>query len=264
MKTARATATTAALVAALSGAALWSAAAASAHVTVAAPGVSAGDSDATVVFRVPTESATANTVEVRVQLPTATPLAGVLVAPIPGWTSTITTTKLPKPITTDDGTITEVVSQIDWKADSTAAIKPGYFGQFPIIIGQLPDTVTKLTFKAIQTYSDKKQVAWIEVPAAGSTAQPDHPAPVLDLTPATAGNSTTNSAAATATATATVSATPTMGMSGDKPTATSSSASKSAATTGIVLGAIGVLLGAAALALTVLRRRSQPIQPTGT
>lgn len=253
MKTARTTAATAALIAALAVAGLWGAGAASAHVTVAAPGVSVGDSDATIVFRVPTESATANTVELKVQLPTATPLAGVLVSPIPGWTATITNTKLAKPITTDDATITEVVSQIDWKADAAAAIKPGYFGQFPIIAGQLPDGVKSLTFKAIQTYSDHKQVAWIETPAAGSTAQPDHPAPVLDLT------APTGSAAATARPTASAS----MDMPASTPPPTQASgASKTAATTGIVLGAIGVLLGAAALALVVVRGRRVPAQPT--
>ena len=251
MKTARAMATTTALVAALSGAALWGAAAASAHVTVVAPGVSAGDSDATVVFRVPTESATASTVDVRVQLPTATPLAGVLVSPIPGWSSTITTTKLPTPITTDDGTITEAVSEIDWRADSTAAIKPGYFGQFPIIVGQLPHDVTKLTFKVIQTYSDKKEVAWIEVAAPGSTSEPEHPAPVLDLGHPTATGTSADAPTASASA-------------GTPAAATSGTASKAEATTGIVLGAVGVLLGAAALALALLRRRSSSTQGTGT
>ncbi len=36
-------------------------------------------------------------------------------------------------------------------------------------------------FKAIQTYSDGTTVSWIETPAPGSTAEPDHPAPTLSL-----------------------------------------------------------------------------------
>lgn len=167
------------------------------------------------------------------QLPTDTPIPGVLVAPQPGWTATITQTKLASPVQTDDGAISEVVSEIDWKADVGAGIKPGFFGQFTIIGGKLPDGVTTLTFKAIQSYNDGTQVAWIEQPAQGSSTEPEHPAPTLQL-PAAAGSNT--------------SAAPGAGASND-------GASKGAAITGIVLGATGVALGAAAL-LLVLRGRS--------
>jgi periplasmic copper chaperone A len=118
----------AALGAALVVASLWSAGAAWAHVTVTAPGVAAGDSDAMVVFRVPTESDTASTVGLKVQLPTDTPIAGVLVAPQPGWTASITESKLAKPIQTDDGAITEVVSEVTWKAEAGAGIVLGAIG----------------------------------------------------------------------------------------------------------------------------------------
>jgi uncharacterized protein YcnI len=236
-----------ALVAGLAIAGMWAAAAAWAHVTVTAPGVVAGDSDATIVFRVPTESDTASTIGLKLQLPTDTPIAGVLVAPQQGWTATITQSKLAKPIQTDDGAITEIVSEIDWKADAGAGIRPGFFGEFTIIGGKLPDGVTTLTFKAIQSYSDGKQVAWIEQPAQGSTAEPDHPAPVLHL-PAAGGSASSGSASSPATgSTPTVSAAPAA--------SSNKGASKAAATTGIVLGAVGVALGAAALVLTLRRRR---------
>jgi uncharacterized protein len=216
---------------------LWGAAAAWAHVTVTAPGVVAGDSDATIVFRVPDESHTASTVGLKVQLPADTPIAGVLVAQQPGWTAAITQAKLANPIQTDDGAITEVVSEINWKAGAGAGIKPGFFGEFTIIGGKLPDGVTALTFKAIQTYSDGTQVAWIEQPAQGSSAEPEHPAPTLHLPAAGAGSSTTG----------------TSGKAGSN-----NSASEGAAITGIVLGAVGVVLGAAALLLTLRRGRERP------
>jgi periplasmic copper chaperone A len=236
-----------AIVAGLAIAGMWAADAAWAHVTVTAPGVVAGDSDATIVFRVPTESDTASTIGLKLQLPTDTPIAGVLVAPQQGWTATITQSKLAKPIQTDDGAITEIVSEIDWKAGAGAGIKPGFFGEFTIIGGKLPDGVTTLTFKAIQSYSDGKQVAWIEQRAPGSTAEPDHPAPVLHL-PAASGSAASGSASSPATG-----STPTVSAA---PAATSNKgASKAAATTGIVLGGIGVALGAAALVLTLRRRR---------
>jgi uncharacterized protein len=225
------------------GGTLW-AASASAHVTVAAPGVTAGASDASITFRVPDESASASTVGLTLHLPTDHPIAGVLVAPQPGWTATIKQTKLTTPVKTDDGEITEVVSEIDWKAGRGAGIGPGFFGQFTVIAGKLPDGVSSLTFKAIQTYSDGTVVSWIEESAPGSNTVPEHPAPSLDLAAATnpAGTTAGPSASAAPSVTAT-------------PAASSTAASKGAATTGIVLGAIGVLLGAAALFVSITRAR---------
>jgi uncharacterized protein YcnI len=157
------------------------AAPASAHVTVSAPGATPGGSDQIISFRVPTESASASTVGLTVQLPTDTPIASVLVEPHTGWTDTVTTVKLATPIHTDDGDITQVVSVITWTASTPAAgIKPGQFDQFVVLAGKLPDAPS-LTFKAIQTYSDASKVSWIETTAPGSTVQPDHPAPVLTL-----------------------------------------------------------------------------------
>ena len=140
-----------------------------------------GASDATIIVRVPTESDTASTTGLKLQLPTDHPIAGVLVAPMDGWTATIKNTKLATPLNTDDGDITEVVSEIDWQASTGGGIKPGFFGQFTIIAGKLPDGVNSLTFKAIQSYSDGSSVSWIEQAAPGSSAEPEHPAPVLQL-----------------------------------------------------------------------------------
>jgi uncharacterized protein len=152
-----------------------------AHVTVDAPGATRGGSDQIITFRVPTESDTASTTALKVQLPTSTPIASVLVQPVAGWSFTETTVKLANPIVTDDGDITQAVSEIDWKADSAAsAIAPEQFQQFVIIAGQLPDTPA-LTFRAIQTYSDGTVVSWTDVAAPGSNADLEHPAPVLTL-----------------------------------------------------------------------------------
>jgi uncharacterized protein len=216
---------------------LLGAAPAWAHVTVVAPGVSPGASDASISFRVPDESDTASTTGLKVQLPTDHPIAGVLVLPQPGWTATVKQTKLSTPIKTDDGDITEVVSEVDWTASAGGGIKPGFFGQFTIIAGKLPDGVSQLTFKAVQQYSDGSTVSWIEEPAPGSSTEPEHPAPVLTLAGSADSSSANPDSGATVTA------------------GSSDAASKSAATTGIVLGAIGVVLGAAALVLVLLRRR---------
>lgn len=169
---------------------------ASAHVTVVAPGVGVGGSDGQITFRAPDESDTASTVGLAVQLPLNHPLLGVLTAPMPGWTAKMTQAKLPKPVTTDDGTITEATSKIVWTVRKGAGIKPGQFGDFTIIVGTLPDRVSSLTFPTIQTYSDGKQVKWIEVAAPGSTAEPQFPAPVLQLAAQAATGSSSDPAQA--------------------------------------------------------------------
>jgi uncharacterized protein len=166
------------LVAALAGL-LALAGPASAHVTVTAPGAVAGGSDQEITFRVPVEK-NVDTTAVTIALPTDTPIASVEVQAVPGWTHTQKTTTLAKPIKTDDGDITDAVSQITWTAGAGNGLKPGEFGAFTIIAGQLPDTET-LTFKAVQTYSDGTVVRWIEVAAPGSNAEPANPAPVLTL-----------------------------------------------------------------------------------
>jgi len=220
---------------------LLGAAPAWAHVTVVAPGAGPGQGDAAITVQVPDESDTASTVGLKLQLPADHPIAGVLVAPLPGWTATIKQTKLATPVKTDDGDITEVVSEIDWTAAGGSGIKPGFFGQFTIIAGKLPDGVSRLTFKAVQQYSDGSTVSWIEQPAPGSNAEPEHPAPVLTLAgSAPAADATGSSAAGT-------------------DAAGKDAASKGAATTGIVLGAVGALLGAAALALVLFRRPRRPV-----
>jgi len=206
-------------------AALATATAASAHVTVSGAGATSGGSDQVITFRVPTESATASTTELQVKLPTSTPIASVLVQPHPGWSEHVTSVKLSKPITTDDGDITEAVSTVTWKANTPAdGIKPGEFDEFVIIAGQLPEA-TELTFPTIQTYSDGTSVSWTQVAAPGSTDEPDHPAPSLRLAePDSAG------------------------------TKKSSDGSSTTAKVGVILGAIGVALGTAGIVLSLRRR----------
>lgn len=152
---------------------------AAAHVTVTSPGATQGRSDQTITFRVPVEKAS-NTVGVTIVIPASTPIASMDVAPIAGWTHAETTSTLATPIKTDDGDITSAVSQVSWRA-TAGGLKPGEYGSFTILAGQLPDAPS-ITFKALQTYADGSVVRWIETAAAGSTTEPEHPAPVLNLT----------------------------------------------------------------------------------
>jgi uncharacterized protein len=174
------------LIAAALAALIAFAAPALAHVTVSAPGATRGGSDQEITFRVPVEK-TVDTVGLTIALPTNTPIASVLVQPTPGWTHSQKTVKLVHPIKTDDGNITTAVSQISWRVSAGRGLTPGEFGAFTIIAGQLPDTAS-LTFKALQYYSDGSVVAWNQIAAPG-TAEPDNPAPVLQLASSTLATS---------------------------------------------------------------------------
>ncbi|RIX30589.1 YcnI family protein [Amnibacterium setariae] len=159
------------------GAVLVGATAASAHVHVDGEDATRGGYGV-LTFRVPTESDTASTTEVTVTMPTRTPIASASVEPVAGWTATVSTARLEKPIETDDGQLTSFVSRIVWKAEAGKGIRPGQFQRFAVSAGPLPD-VARLEFPTRQTYSDGSVVDWNQT-ATGS-AEPEHPAPVLQL-----------------------------------------------------------------------------------
>ena len=213
---------------------------ASAHVTTDPESAPKGASDQTITFRVPNEMDNANTVKVRIQMPTDHPIAAVDPATMPGWTVTVQTTHLATPIQTDDGPKSDVPSEVDWTGGT---IPPGQFGQFTILAMGLPSDTDSLTFKTIQSYDNGQDVAWIETETPGGTPPPN-PAPVLTLTAAAdaaAGDTSTSIAAATTTTSATGEAAATT------TTTSSSDSSKGLAIAGIVIGAIGVVLAIAAL-----------------
>ncbi|HEV7213466.1 MAG TPA: YcnI family protein [Blastococcus sp.] len=200
---------------------------ASAHVAVSSSDATPGG-EGKVTFRVPDESDTASTVKLQIQLPAKTPLASVAVLPVPGWTFTTTKEKLAKPVTTDDGaTLTDRVSVVEFDAVRGGGIAPGEFQEFSLSVGPIPK-VDSLTFSAVQTYSDGKQVAWIEPTVAGAP-EPAHPAPVLTLTGASAAAPTAAASAADHTAHAT--------------TASSSGAATWIALVALLVGLVGVVLG---------------------
>jgi uncharacterized protein YcnI len=157
---------------------------AAAHVTINPDTAEPGGYGAFNV-RVPNEETDADTTKVQLQLPTDHPIASVSVQPTPGWTIQVTKGTLPKPIKTDDGEITQAVTQITW---SGGKITPGQFQQFWISLGPLPTDTPKLYFKALQTYTDKagttNVVRWIELPNGGP--EPEHPAPSITLAKASA------------------------------------------------------------------------------
>ena len=190
-----------------------------AHVTIT-PGSAPQGSTAELTFKVPNEESKAATDEVQVQVPTAHPIAQFLVKPVPGWTITVQTVTLAKPVVTDDGSFTTAVSEVTWKGGK---ILPGQYQDFSVSADPLPSGVGQLAFKAVQTYSNGDVVRWIDLPQAGQPA-PEHPAPVLTLT--RAGTEADAAPAAQA----------------DPPAASSSD------TTALALGAAGLAAGLLGLA----------------
>jgi uncharacterized protein YcnI len=150
---------------------------AAAHVTVHSDEAVQG-AFAEIAFRVPTESATASTVKLRVAFPADQLVDSVSVRPHPGWTYKVTTVPVQQAAaaTHDHGGPHQTVSEIEWTATPGTAIKPGEYDEFRIEAGPLP--AEKLVFKAVQTYDTGEEVRWIDLPAA---QEPEHPAPVLTI-----------------------------------------------------------------------------------
>ena len=197
-----------------------------AHVTVD-PASAPQGAEITLGFRVPNEMDNASTVKIQIFFPSDHPILGVDPESVPGWHDTIHTAALTPPVQTDDGLVTDYVSEADWAG---GPIQPGHFQEFYVLAQSLPTGTDQVVFKALQTYSNGAIVRWID-PVSAANPDPANPTPVLHLT-------------------APVSQT------GAQVTGPAASSSDSTARTigiiGLVIGALG--LGAAAWALVVVRR----------
>ncbi|MFC5817811.1 YcnI family copper-binding membrane protein [Nonomuraea harbinensis] len=209
-----------------------------AHVTIN-PGTAVAGGFTKVAFRVPNERDDARTTKIEVTFPTDHPLAFVSVRPVPGWTVKVTEGKLPKPVTTEHGELTEAVTTIAW---SGGEIGQGEFQEFEVSMGRLPTGVDQLVFPTKQTYSSGEVVSWADAPAADGS-EPEHPAPVLKLTPP---------AEASPTAYASPAAGPTAAP------AASGAAPASSDGTARLLGGAGLAVGVAGVVIAVLALRRRP------
>jgi uncharacterized protein YcnI len=159
---------------------------AQAHVTVQ-PGTADGGGFSVVAFRVPNERDDASTTQLRVTLPEDQPIGSVQTTPVPGWKITTATRQLDKPIEMFGEQLDTVVSEVTWTA-TDGGVRPGQFQDFELSLGQLPES-GQLVFNALQTYSSGEKVNWNEV-SADPSVEPEHPAPVLTITPAAEQGST--------------------------------------------------------------------------
>lgn len=230
-----------------------------AHVGVQPVGEAAKGGYATVNFKVPNERDDASTVKLEVNFPTEHPLASVAPQTVPGWKIVVTKSKLAKPIEMHGKQITEAVSKVTWTATGDG-VESGYFQQFPLSIGQLPENADQLVFKTLQTYDNDEVVRWIDAPVEG--AEPESPAPVLTLTAASedghgaaAGDKAGDDAKGGADHASDESA-------GDNASSASSSDSSDGTARG--LGIAGIVIGVAGVAYGVLAGRRRTPSSTGT
>jgi uncharacterized protein YcnI len=161
----RALITTATTGTAMSIALLSGAGPASAHVHVDADGASPG-STSVLTFQVPGESEKgALTTEFSVTLPN---VASARTEVMPGWTARL-----------DRDAAAGTVRSVTWTAAPTVGISSDQFALFHVSV-TLPNQPS-VTLPATQTYSDGTVVRWDQPPLAGG-AEPEYPAPVLNLT----------------------------------------------------------------------------------
>jgi uncharacterized protein YcnI len=106
------------------------------------------------VVRVPTERDDASTIKVEVQFP---PLAFVSFQDVPGWERTVEMQTLDEPLEVFGEELTETVGTVTWEGGE---IEPNEFQEFGFS-ARMPEEVTTLEFAAIQTYDSGEVVRWI-------------------------------------------------------------------------------------------------------
>ena len=175
------------ILAALAATALYAGTApAWAHVEVEANNAARGG-EAILTFQVPNESDTgALTTQLSVALPNVSSAGTEL---MPGWTARL-----------DRDAAAGTTRSVTWTAAPGVGIATDQFVLFRISV-TLPNTDT-VSFPVTQTYSDGTVVHW-DQPQLPGGGEPEHPAPMLTLTPAAPeGASTTTASAAPASASA--------------------------------------------------------------
>lgn len=212
--------------------------AAQGHVSIHPNTVPAG-AFATLDVRVPGEQEGAHVRKVDMLFPSG--FVSVAYENVPGWSVRVIDRKLPKPVHSDDGSVSEEVAQIVWSwTGPLGEVKDGQFVELPLSVA-IPDDLAgrALQFKTVQSYSDGRVVRWID-----PSLEDEHPAPAINVTRAggvledVAGGEAGPSPGRQPVATPATSAAK----------AGSGGASKGLGIAALVLGALGLLVGLVALA----------------
>ncbi|MEU8615960.1 DUF1775 domain-containing protein [Actinoplanes sp. NPDC048791] len=210
---------------------------AAAHVEVSADKNRAGATDVTLTFHGEAENPSGIKSE-RVVLPEGIAPADVTLVKAPsGWTFQATA---------DGFTV------------GGKALASGKDAEWKVKVAKLPDGETRLSFKTLETYADGEVSRWIEVQEEGKD-EPDNPAPLIKLKPGPSTAPATASAAPSAAPSASAPAAPAASAA---PTVTATILAEPVSDEGSSLWwlwvLIAVVLGGAALATVLIRRRSAP------
>jgi uncharacterized protein YcnI len=223
-------------------------ASAGAHISLHPNTIPAG-AFATLDVRVPGEQEGAYVKKVDVLFPQG--FVGVDYENVPGWSTKIIETKLATPIKEDGETIDTDVSQIVWTwVGPLGKVNNGQFINFPLSLAIPANASGKaLEFRTVQTYSNGQVVHWID-----PSLTAEHPAPRINVT--VKGGAIEDIAGDEAGP----EAGQTPGQSISTPTVpakqASSGASKGLGIAALILGALGLLAGLAALIATRRARGS--------
>jgi uncharacterized protein YcnI len=226
----------------LSTAALIAPAAAQAHISLH-PNTIPAAAFATLDVRVPGEQAGAHVTKVDTLFPHG--FTSVNYENVPGWTARVIEAKLATPIVEAGETIDTEISQIVWTwSGPPGKVNDGQFINFPLGLA-IPATAAgrALEFKTVQTYSNGQIVHWID-----PSLTAEHPAPRINVT---AHGGVIEDVAGDEAGPVPGQTTGT-GQSAQAPnqtvTATTTGASKTLGILALILGALGLVAGLAALA----------------
>jgi uncharacterized protein YcnI len=157
------------------------ASAASAHVT-ASPSEAPAGGFTVITFGVSHGCDGSPTTAIAIQIPEG--VTSVKPTVVPGWDIEVEKADLAQPISDGEGgEITDRVASVTYTAEEP--LPDAYRQVFPISL-KTPDAEgEQLAFPVVQTCTDG-ETAWITMPDAGE-AEPEHPAPVVQLTASTGG-----------------------------------------------------------------------------
>ena len=234
--------------------ALLAPACAQAHISLHPNTIPAG-AFATLDVRVPGEQEGAYVKSVDVLFPQG--FTGVDYENVAGWSTKVIEGKLAAPINQDGETIDTEVSQIVWTwTGPLGKVDNGQFIDFPLSLAIPAGAAGKaLEFRTVQTYSNGQAVHWIE-----PSLQAEHPSPRINVTAKggaiedIAGDEAGPLAGQTAAGSPTTA--PTAAPSAAK--STSGGASQGLAVAALILGALGLIAGLAALAASRRKESAGP------
>jgi uncharacterized protein YcnI len=212
-----------------------------AHVTVN-PDTTAAESYASLAFRVPTESDTASTEKVVVDLPTDTPFLSVTPRSLPGWDVEVEVEKLAEPFEVEGATVDEAPARVTWTAQKGNEVPPHEYQEFAVRVGALPAEGTDVVLPAHQTYTDGSVVDWDDL-AGDDGKEPEAPAPAFTTTAAEGDG---HGAPADAGTDAEAAASDGASAAGDQPVVDP---------VGRWLGAAGIVVGAVGIGAALVTRR---------